>query len=338
MSQAPRPLCFVLATVAMLALGGPAASSEDSAPPADIELDEVLVTGERPGPAMWKVSKGDHTLWIMGTLSPMPAKMTWRQKRAEEVIRASGEILAESSSHWDMDLGIRESFRMIGTVLKLRHNADGSTLREVLPDDVYQRWHAAHRRWFGKGPSPKERARPLYAAFLLYDRALKKSGLTDEPLVWSRAEQLAKQHKVKIRQRRFRVKVRDPKGMFAELATLPRDLEAACLVETMDFIDRELPQMKKRAEAWAVGDMAALRALPRAELEPQCMELGEGTRIEQLANEEEAMFARDWSGIVDWLLLTHETSFTTLPVGKLLEDDGVLAGLRARGYTVEEPQ
>jgi hypothetical protein len=68
------------------------------------------------------------------------------------------------------------------------------------------------------------------------------------------------------------------------------------------------------------------------------MELGEGTRIEQLSKEEEAMFARDWSGIVDWLLLTHETSFTTLPVGKLLADDGVLAQLRSRGYTVEEPR
>jgi uncharacterized protein YbaP (TraB family) len=323
---------------ALLVLHAPGGSTGEPAPTADVELDEVLVIGERPGPAMWKVSKADHTLWIMGTLSPLPAKMTWRQKRAEEVIRASGEILADSSSRWDMDLGLRESFGMIRTVMKLRHNADGSTLREVLPEDIYQRWHAEHRRWFGKSPSPKERARPLYAAFLLYDRALKKSGLTDEPLVWSRAEQLAKQHKVKVRQRQFTVKVRDPKGLFAELATLPRDLEAACLVETMDFIDRELPQMKKRAQAWAVGDMAALRTLPRAELEPQCMELGEGTRIEQLSKEEEAMFARDWSGIVDWLLLTHETSFTTLPVGKLLADDGVLTQLRSRGYTVEEPR
>jgi uncharacterized protein YbaP (TraB family) len=327
--------CLAAATVLACL---PALGAEEPAATADVELDEVVVTGERPGPAMWKVSKGDHTLWIMGTLSPMPAKMNWRQKHAEEVIKASGEILGESSSDWDMDLGFRESIGMIRTLMKLRHNADGSTLREVLPDDVYQRWHAAHRRWFGEKPSPKERARPLYAAFLLYDQALKKSGLTEKPLVWSRAEKLARQHNVTVRQREFTVKVRDPKGMFKELATLPKDLESACLVETMDFIDRELPEMKQRAEAWAVGDMAALRTLPRAELAPQCMELGEGTQIERLAKAEEAMFARDWSGIVDWLLLAHRTSFTTLPVGKLLEEDGVLAGLRAKGYTVEEPQ
>jgi uncharacterized protein YbaP (TraB family) len=325
------------AAAATLLVAACAIGAQESPRP-DIELDEVVITGELPGPAMWKVTKDDHTLYIMATLSPMPAKMTWRQKRAEDVIKASGEILAASTSHWDMDLGFRESIGMLRKVLRLRHNSDGSTLREVLPADVYERWHAAHRRWFGDSPSPKERARPLYAAYLLYERALKKSGLTDEPLVWERAEKLAKQHKVKIRQRRFTVKVRDPKGMFDELATLPRDKETACLVETMDFIDRELPQMKRRAEAWAVGDMAALRALPRAELEPQCMELGEGTRIEQLSKQEEALFASDWSGIVDWMLLTHKTSFTTLAVHRLLEEDGVLARLREKGYTVEEPQ
>lgn len=331
-----RALSIVLATFSLLAAGPPSASSAESSRE-DIELEEVLVTGERPGPAMWKVTKGDHTLWIMGTLSPMPAKMSWRQKRAEEVIQASGEILAASTSDWDMDLGFREAIGMIRTLLKLRHNTDGSTLREVLPNDVYERWHAAHRRWFGEKPSPKERARPLYAAMLLYMRALKRSGLTDEPMVWERAEKLAKQHKVKIRQRRFRVKVEDPKGVFTELANLPRDQEVACLVEVMDFIDREVPQMKLRAEAWALGDLAALRALPPAALEPQCVGLGEGTRIDQIDKAEQALFAKDWTGIVDWLLLTHKTSFTTLPVGKLFEKDGVLAQLRARGYTVEEP-
>ncbi len=331
-----RALSVVLATFSLLAVGPPSASSAESAR-GDTELDEVLVTGERPGPAMWKVSRDGHMLWIMGTLSPMPAKMSWRQKRAEEVIKASGEILATSTSDWDMDLGFRESIGMIRTLLKLRHNADGSTLREVLPEDVYERWHAAHRRWFGGKPSPKERARPLYAAMLLYSRALEKSGLTEEPLVWERAAKVARKHKVKIRQRRFRVKIEDPKGMLAELRDLPRDKEVACLVEIMDFIDHEIPQMKRRAEAWALGDLGALRGLPPAALEPQCIELGEGTRIEQLEKTEEALFARDWAGIVDWMLLTHETSFTTLPIGKLLEEDGVLAQLRSRGYTVEEP-
>lgn len=30
------------------------------------ELEIVLVTGEQPGPALWKVSSGSHDLWILG--------------------------------------------------------------------------------------------------------------------------------------------------------------------------------------------------------------------------------------------------------------------------------
>lgn len=312
----------------------PASGSEAQEP---LVLDEVLVSGELPGPAMWKVSKGDHTLWIMGTLSPMPTKMTWRQQRAEEVIQASGEILGNSTTDWDMDLGFREGIGLVRQVMRLRHNADGATLREVLPSPIYDRWHAAHRHWFGKDPSPKERARPAYAAILLYEQALKRSGLSDEAVVWATAERLARKNGVRVRERRFTLAVEDPRGLFDELARLPVETEAACLSQLMDHIERELPDMKRRAQAWAVGDVAALRALPRGEQRPACMALGHGTRLQQLANEQSARFSADWAGIVDWLLLTHETSFTTLPIGRLLESDGVLQQLRDRGYTVQEP-
>jgi uncharacterized protein YbaP (TraB family) len=329
-----------LAVPALLVTASITAGAPDATPagdPARPELDEILVLGEQPGPAMWKVSRGDHTLWIMGTITPMPKRMTWRQRQAEAVIRASGEILGDSDSALDMDLGIRQSFGMLRQLLRLRHNADGSTLREVLPPDVYARWHAAHRRWFGKDPSPRERARPLYASILLHQRAVERSGLTEEPVVWKTAERIARDQGVRVRQREFRIKVEDPRGMLDELARLPREKETACLVEVMDFIDSELPQMKLRAEAWAKGDLSALRTLPEVGEEPACMALGEGTQLAQLVETEEALFEEDWSGIVDWLLLAHETSFTTLPVGKLLDPEGVLAQLRRKGYTVDEP-
>ncbi len=325
------------AAAAEAASGTPAAAGGTPEPRVG-ELDEILVSGELPGPAMWRVSKGGHSLWIMGTVSPLPRRMTWRQQKAEDVIRASGEILGDSSTRWDMDLGFRGAFGMLRQMLRLRHNADGKTLREVLPEPVYARWHAAHRHWFGKDPSPKERARPLYASFLLYERALERSGLTDDPLVWNAAERIARRNGVRVREREFRIRVDNPRGMLDELATLPADKEAACLVEVMDYIDQALPDMRRRARAWATGDLTTLRGLPAEMEEPECMELGEGTRMAALIEQEEALFRRDWSGIVDWLLLTHETSFTTLPVGRLFDPEGVLAELRRKGYTVEEPR
>jgi len=38
---------------------------------AEPPLEEILVVGEQPGPAMWRVTKGGHTLWILATLEPL---------------------------------------------------------------------------------------------------------------------------------------------------------------------------------------------------------------------------------------------------------------------------
>lgn len=40
-------------------------------------IEEVVVIGVQPGPKMWRVNKGDHELWIFGTLSLLPKKMQW---------------------------------------------------------------------------------------------------------------------------------------------------------------------------------------------------------------------------------------------------------------------
>lgn len=301
-------------------------------------LEEVTVTGEQPGPAMWRVSRGAHTLWIMGTLSPLPAKMTWRSRQAEAVISASGEILASSTE----SLHIGNTFtvlRYVPALLRLRHNANGATLREVLPPPLYDRWQAAHRRWFGADPDAKERARPLYAAELLFQQALQGSGLVRRDAVWPQVRKLARRHDVHIRQREFATQLQDPKSLIADLAALPRDKEAACLAATLDHIERDLPDMRRRAEAWASGDIAALRSLPPRTTTRTCLDaIMEKPRLRELISAQREKIEADWSGIVDWMLLTHGSSFTTLPIENLLDPDGVVSTLRGKGYVVDEPR
>lgn len=59
--------------------------------------EEVLVVGEHPGPGLWKVSKGSHTLWLLGTYVPTPKGMIWRSKQVESVIEVSNEVLGPYS-------------------------------------------------------------------------------------------------------------------------------------------------------------------------------------------------------------------------------------------------
>ena len=66
-------------------------------------LDEILVTGERPGPAMWRVSNGTHDLWILATLLPLPKHMTWRSYVVENRIALSHVVLAPPEIMADID-------------------------------------------------------------------------------------------------------------------------------------------------------------------------------------------------------------------------------------------
>jgi hypothetical protein len=341
MTRAERAAAAVALLTALWAVSAAGAQGLSPAGPPDQVLDEVLVLGEQPGPAMWKVSRDGHTMWIMGTLSPLPAKMTWRSQPVEAVIARSGEVLGNTSARGRADIGLFGALRLIPSLLRARDNPDGATLQAAMPADIYTRFSAMHQRFFGEAPNPKEKRRPLFAADELYRQALKKSGLTENSPVWPTVEKLAKRHKVRIRERQIDFKVEDPKGLIADLALIERDKEVACLVGTMDYIDRELPNIKRRARAWAIGDMPTLRSLPAAVDRDDCLDAlldALRPRLDEQIKQVKSQIEADRTGILSWMVLTYDTSFTALPVEDLLRSDGLVAGWRAAGYTVEEPQ
>jgi hypothetical protein len=70
----------LLVLVALLPFLVDAQSQDDIA--REAPLEEVLVTGQQPGPGLWKVTRPDdangHVLWILGNHSPLPKKLSWR--------------------------------------------------------------------------------------------------------------------------------------------------------------------------------------------------------------------------------------------------------------------
>src|SRR5262245_41645988 len=73
------------------------------------ELDAVVVTGEQPGPGLWKVSKGDHVLWILGTPSVLPKDVIWRPAEVESTIATSQAFLMPGGVKFDFDKGFFQS-------------------------------------------------------------------------------------------------------------------------------------------------------------------------------------------------------------------------------------
>ena len=50
-----------------------------------LNVEEVVVTGKRPGPPLWSVSSGDNVLWVFGTLAPVPKKMEWAHESVKRL-------------------------------------------------------------------------------------------------------------------------------------------------------------------------------------------------------------------------------------------------------------
>src|SRR5688572_14603537 len=53
----------------LLTTSEPVAAQTSGDPPT---IEEITVIGRYPGPPLWKVTRGEHTLWIFGDLSPVP--------------------------------------------------------------------------------------------------------------------------------------------------------------------------------------------------------------------------------------------------------------------------
>jgi hypothetical protein len=336
-------LCGMLC-VSLLIVPGAGAQEAGEAPAAAetgvIEMDAVVVAGVQPGPGLWKVRRGDHLLYVLGTQSPLPKHITWRSDEVDQVLRIADEVLASPGITVDADVGFFRGLTLLPSAMKASRNPDGQKLQEVLPADLYARWSALKQRYMGRDGGV-EKKRPLIAAYQLYTEALSDSGLREGGVIDPVIDAALKQRKMKRTPTLLKLKLEDPRAALADFRkeTLkPEDL--VCFSRTLDVIERDLPQVAARANAWAVGDWPALRSSSRQDWQQACATAWfntETARKRGISDVEARMQAR-WMDVAEGALEKNRITFATLPVWQLVKPGGYLAALQARGYEVEAPE
>jgi hypothetical protein len=297
-------------------------------------IDEVLVTGERPGPGMWRISKNGHDLWILATLRPLPKNMTWRSVLVEQRIAGSQSVL--SPPDVDVDVGFFRGLTLIPAVLRARKSPDGRTLEEILPHDLYIRWLALRVKYLG---SYDEHRRPILAAIDLYEGALSQSGLTDNGMVWSAVEKAAHKDHVSVQPVQLKIKLDDAKGAVRDLGNIPQGAEIDCFAKTVERLEVDLQPMRQRANFWSLGDIQGLRSLPYPDGEAAC--LNAFLAVPQFKDQYESARSRLedlWISSAKAALDNNASSFAVLPIATLLKNDGAIDRLKKQGYEVQEPQ
>ncbi len=313
---------------------GALAPATQPSPASEVPMEEVVVTGEHEGPRLWKVHKagpqGDHVLWILGTVTPLPKKMIWQSDAVEAVLQQSQEVVPA----WPA-LGIGANPFTLLRVWIQWHNMqkipDRMNLQEVLPPSLYARFYALKQRYAPKDTKLNE-LRPGFAAERLLDEALDASGLTLHNEVQQNVLKLARKNGVKVHQ--DKLKVEHPVDVLKDVGKTPLSGEIACLEAVVGRLETDIGPMQARARAWALGDVDTLRKLNHPDDRTACIEaVSTSDRVRDLITRAQ----QDWFLAVEDALNRNRSTLAVQSMDRLLGDNGTLAILRKQGYQIEGP-
>lgn len=301
------------------------------------QMDTVVVSGDQPGPGLWKVSRGDHVLWILGTLAPLPKDIQWKSKEVDAVIAQAQEVLDTPQVGVEADIGFFGKLTLLPSLIGLRKNPDDATLKDVIPAALYARWLVLKDKYIGRSGRVED-WRPIFAAVELYESAIRKSGLTDSGLAQKAVKSAAKRAGVPVTATKVQLLVEDPRNAIKQFKSGSLD-DVDCFRKTLDRIDTDLEAMRERANAWATADLQTLRSLPYADQFTACKDAVVRSDLarERGVSDIEQRIKGAWLTSADRVLSNNRVTLALLPISELLKKDGYLSSLRARGFVIEAP-
>ncbi|MBL8520230.1 MAG: TraB/GumN family protein [Betaproteobacteria bacterium] len=306
-------------------------------------VERVMVTGEQPGPGLWKVTRGANILWIAGTHVPVPKALAWKSKRIEDAVRSAQEVLSPPSvSISRSQLGWLTTLTLLPRAMSAPYNPDDKLLRDMVPPPLYARWEVLrdkHLQGYNDTNNEIDRWRPWFAASRLYRAALDGAGLTGTNPMWQRVKDVASAAKVRVTDVRYEPKIDNARAAVKEFSNKPLD-DLPCFEKTLARLETDMDAMRARANAWARGNVDPIRKLPEADQTLACNAAFLTSPIAKVLGpiDIQREIELQWLAQAERALSANRVTVAVLPVTRLVAADGYLAALKARGFSVEEPE
>ena len=311
------------AFIAILASGkAPPVKAADEQP---AQLEELTVTGERAGPRLWHVHRGQAQLWIFGTVSPLPKDMTWRSKELEDILDTADQLLVAKP----VEVGIARAMWLVITEHSLIMAPHGQKLKDLMPPDLYARF-VRQRARFTDDPDKWERYRPLVASAFLEEEALHRIGLSTHLDLGEEIRSLARKHHVRVEE----FKIAGFRDILDALKTMPPATEEKCVAASLATLEAGLPRLIDRAKAWATGNVEQIQSLPESKEVAACRA---AITMESSSGDLYALLRRTWMDNMKQHLQQGGVTVAVVSMDMMLEPGGFLDALRAGGYDVEQP-
>jgi hypothetical protein len=316
---------------ALLATAGLANAFAQNGPGA---IEEVVVVGRLPGPPLWKVSSGDHALWILPHIGVVPKEMRWESTRVER-------LLADSQEYVPMPVAVTTAAIGLNPIKLARAYAlykesirlpDGQTLADVLPPPLYDRFAAVKSRYLPRNDAIEE-FMPDEAVRRLANAAFDAEKLGPPILITGTLDKLVKRNDTirvtDVSVREFEtVEIDELRQLVeADSAASPGDAGLACFEQRLAYFETSLPQIRRLANAWAQGFVDELvAAAPRPDEADACVDP---------TPEVDARMREQWLAAAEAALANNRSTFAVLALGEVVWPSGLVAELVAKGYTVE---
>jgi hypothetical protein len=310
--------------------------------------EEFIVTARVPGAPLWRVSKGDHVMWIFPALSPVPIDLVWETDNIERVIDGAQEVLYLPQGGFGVSgsklltLNPVNWVRGYRLVRRLMRNADGKTLDEVLPPELYARYAALKEKYFPRDDDIDE-LRPLFAGDKMMELIQADVGLAGGGTHVRLGELIERNPDIKRTYISTFASI-ELKGKYRDVAaraetlmtTLPPAQELACFEAQLARME-QVENLRLRAAAWARGNVDEFRSIPlAADTDRVCTRIW-ATSSEAELFDQQAELSQKWLKAAEAALVANERSVAILSIDELLREDGLVSQLEARGYTVRTP-
>ena len=309
-----------LAAVLAIVMAPLSAAAEGAPPPGDPEaavVQELIVTARLPGPAWWRVGKGESAVWVLGVPIGLPKGFKWSTRALDQHLAGARLVIFPAVS--------TASVFDIPALLSLRGKMKSRTPIEAsLPPDLRARF-VADAQALRRSPGRYDHWNGLVAGLLMFGDFLKTTR-TDIREPFASIERAARDHGLKPRP------AATYKGMpllKAGAQQLNPAIEQACLTEALDDIEGGPDRQSRAADGWARGDVRA--ALAGSSGFNHCLNLlPTGAEASRRSMHDEA-------GAIAAALDAPGSAVAVLPLRQLLAQDGVLEQLKARGYEIRAP-
>ncbi len=311
------------AVLTLVSLSASARAQAQSPPPAVAPAEpewslaeQVVVTA--PSPRLWKLVKGDATVWVLGEIEPMPKGLSWNSAPLARVMQNANRVLLPPEGYG----GVFEALRALARS-RLPH---GATLSATLPPPLYASYQATLRR-LGRNPDTPRRDKPAWAALFLELDFIRAKGVdTGEP--FRTVNRIAREKHVKV----SRIASYKAGGVLDQLVGLPEDQSETALADAVAGVNFGLDHVAAAGHAWAVGDLKTLRVNLSPAETPLIVFLHTpaGQRIG-------AQSTDDTTNALRTALQQPGVTVAVLRLAALVQKGGALDRLRTEGVSVTEP-